>query len=1034
MKELCITEDMLHVFGGNLGTGRSDSYGKPGGRRGYYTNKYPNSRKRYPYATRERESPSLFRYDREPSRSPSPPQYKTRIVSSAHSLGVASSSKFIKIESDSSHKYTSSNRYSTKRADSRERSSSRNSNQSVEKEESASLSSSQASCGSRDSVNTSGKKRQITASASYSGARLQAKVYESHSESDDPSVKSDRQQKDYTSKAKRHSSDRWSSKDPCSAHRTASDHSDTERPKKEKNSSSKNVSSLQSPTQLRTERKSTEAAQVESSANQVHPTDLKDSPKSLVIANKQEACLKLDPNCDQGESRVHVTAQQDPKTTVQYADGQMSCTPIRTYDFERDETPPAEVVEATAEWCRSQNFPPNFDSVSLQDVFQYYQSSMAAKGTNSTDEGGTWRDPVWQKMFQQRDQLMEQHVAAVSDAAPSVYDSPSAIGAGCPRTSSTAENSKNEPVVHFPKPILSRAEQPNQIDVHVAGSSNSAFDACSSHLHNAKDQDSHQLSDGEVQQHLKLFLNKQEEERRFNSEHACTSAHDTMWSAEVGARASMTKPAQWIVSEQTDDAMRYQGRQHEASLLPSSNLGSRHPDRVQGGYSTLESTIPQAHYHQERDQESFQHLPSQSYLLKENMNVCEESRIPQHPLPNDCSSMLDAVACTSKRFYHRYNLERTEPTGGMNRYQWKEGEHVLNRSRESTGDEIWRVKESRYVQEPCRRDDSMETARFGAYTYNHPESSSPTACKAYSERITTRSSYVPSYQTSLDCSYQLSSVAPSDTRKEMGICEDKFRGLQLKHSNEPTARQHFQFYSPSSDKLEQSDPVEKYYGDVGSSLPSSYQQTGMDKFRCSPTDAPGGKLSLSSAETNAQDLALPNQLQPSLKFETVCTPTNIPASASLGDASCFDSYDVRVPQEMFDNPSKQDELQRLQSKELAERDQGSINFQVINKDRAQDIRTELQDTSAISQTNAAQSLDMKTGDTQDNSDQNRGVNEQVLPSKKRKLSARKFKCLQKLYYKVKLRVWVLLFVCLHINDKPHLSVSECTIIYCIGKL
>ena len=1006
MKELGITEDMVY---GDLITGKSDSYERSSGKK-LWTGRYQGGRKKI--AMRERENSSSSHYDKEPSRNLSS-CYKTHVVShvdiASSSVGGTSLPRIsTETENNEYQEHPSSNTCVMRSGDTQKKPSSQTSDsnsQGIEREGSTSMSLSQASQGTTDSV------RQLTSGDSYINSQLHArKQYES--ENDDSVFKEKEKLNNYGLKRKRQLVDRRSRGSPK---KRASDYSDDEKPKKDQKypSRSDSVSFCQSPLQAEANNKVNAAAQVDEMVNQIHSMDLENFPEvpgpELV---KQEPLHRIDLDYDQVESQVN--AQLDAHQTepeIQSSCASMSCTPpISAFDFERDETPPAEIVEATAEWCRTQNFPADFSSVSLQHVFQYYQSSMAVDGTKDKNECGLWHSPIWPGIYQQRDQPLGQSLGATSsDVTNPACSSQSAFYASLQNVSPTTECSSNASNVrvhaHFSaysKPVTKSSEQANLATVQhgVPTCSYSACEPRSSHLNNAMDGDTHQLSDGEIQEHLKMFLNKQDAEaieHSFDCELMPTSG------ALTGVETTSDVTG-CIGLKQANHTVRHCSQQgKEASSSTNFDLISPCHSRDQNIFtipenqekSYLMSNINHSGMQQGGNQRLSQHLSSQSYPLNEHIHVHKGSRDYKQALTHDCLSTLsyaatmdsveETTACID--FHHKYDQKGNEPA--MSRNQWKEGEHKLSRNRQHTSKGLWRAEELGYVQEPLRRekaDNSLETAPCIVHVGRPLDSSLATRGELHNGDP---SSSTFSSQTSLDSVYQASSVTASQACNEIScIHEGVVRGSQLRNLNKPTARESYRYHSPSRDHYKQASQV-----DLASSPFSGYQHADVDELRVSSPDF--HRRRQQRLNTEGGDI-LPNRSLSKLKVKSMCTPLQELSKLDINpvsrDENEPDKCELCVPQRVLNEPNK-DQRQRLLREELAATD-------IDMDDDAEEVSSTKLVLDKHKSTCTEKSLGMGMSDDTEVDALVSGADVQALQSKKRKLVADKYKHLQKYYYKV----------------------------------
>ena len=1005
MKDLGITEDM--VYGDLVQTVRSDSYGKSSGKKSW-TGRYQGGRRKI--GARERESSSSSHYDKEPSRSLSPPRHVVDhmdIVSSSRSVGGASLPKIsAETENNESQEYPSSNMYGMRSGETgtcQERPSSQASDNSglIERDGFISVSLSQASHGTRDPVHSSGKKRRLISGESCVNSQLHTKK-QREGENDDTIFKEKGKLKNYNLKSgySKRQLDRRSRGSPK---RGESDCSGDENPKQDPKYSprNENLSLHQSPVQAEANTKVSAAAQIDDMLNQIHPMDVcsnfPEVPNELV---KQELLHRAD--YDQVESQT--SAQLDTHQTeskMHSPPTTMSCTPpISTFDFERDETPPAEIVEATAEWCRTQNLPPNLSSVSLQHVFQYYQSSLAVDGTKNKDEGGLWHSPIWPGMFQQRNQSLGQDLAATSPGVTNPAYSYQSANQQNVDPIAECSSSGSDAHVHFnalSKPV-SNSEQTSVATVlHGAPTcSYSAHEPWSSQLHNAMDRDSRQLSDGEVQEHLKMFLNHQETkaiEHSFNSERIPTSGTQ----AGVEATSDVTG---CTGSEQVNHSVRYYRQQGKETSAANFNLMSPCHSRDQNIYATPEnqeeasliSNVTLSGMQQERNQRLSQNLSNQSYPLNEHVHVHRESGAFRHALTRDhlptlgCAATMDSVkettACIAEKdVHHKYGPGGGEPV--VSRDQWKEGEHKLSQQHNSKG--LWRTEALGCVQEPLRREkaySSVETSPYIVHTCRPLDSSLAMRSEVHNGDTSASLTYTFSNQASLDSLYQATSIAASQGSTDMScIHEGEVRELQLQCLNEPTAREPYQYCSPSRRQ------VENHRSDLTSSPLSSNQQADMDELRMLSPDFHRRQQQRLNTDRSG---ILPMSR---LKMRSMYTPLQELSKLSINpvsrDKNGPDKCDLCVSQKTSNNPNKRDQPQRLRCEELVEKDM----------DGAEELSSKKLVQEKCKSTCTEQSLG-KGSDGAEITTQISGINIQTFQSKQRKLVAHKYKHLQKYYYKV----------------------------------
>ena len=208
-------------------------------------------------------------------------------------------------------------------------------------------------------------------------------------------------------------------------------------------------------------------ARADQTLNQIQPMDLVTSESSspepegyvprskLSLAIKEENEPDAQAEQDQRPEPPLDALVNDQLDNCQYdPQNQTIATPSspvhRVFDFERDETPPAEIVEATAEWYRTQNIPPNFDSISLQHVFQYYQNSVAVS-SSKIEDGSLW--PATQSQLG-REQQQEQTAATDSAcSAPTPIMNQCSLLSQQPYATSTEANANasDDTITHLPQ-------------------------------------------------------------------------------------------------------------------------------------------------------------------------------------------------------------------------------------------------------------------------------------------------------------------------------------------------------------------------------------------------------------------------------------------------------------------------------------------------------------------------------------------------------------------------------------------------------
>ena len=457
MNELGITEEMVY---GDSPRSKSDSYTKAGGRNVWARRYHGTGRRLNP---RDRGGSSLFRYDRDPSRSPSPHGYDIQSASHMESASSLQSviTTSIKTEVSESQERLSPGGYSLRSGESQERPSSQtsdHSSQSGVREESFDWSLSQTSHGSRDHV--SDRKKTSSDIRSSTSNRLCSRKYQ-ESDSDDTSsrerdstrkskwttkhdLKSDRYPQRMGERTSKRTSGPVADKNPgsdskdrdkegrdknewwrqhrghtrrisVSPRRSAKDETDNgeQRKLEESYESDGQMVTLtmspicdhhqclhQMPEQSQTNKEDgiqmTSEIPLCEGSSQVQPMDLDTSNNGSPEPEKNVETSESHMAAKQIAQPEHPTkVEQDPDELVSCTDTKLKdvrdafqvqlqtqyTAPATLFDFERDETPPAEIVEATAQWYRTQNIPPNFDPVSLQRIIQYYQRSVSASDT-----------------------------------------------------------------------------------------------------------------------------------------------------------------------------------------------------------------------------------------------------------------------------------------------------------------------------------------------------------------------------------------------------------------------------------------------------------------------------------------------------------------------------------------------------------------------------------------------------------------------------------------------------------------------------
>ena len=962
MKELGITEDMIYS------EGKNDSYEKNGGKR-MWMGRYQGGRKKI--ASRERESSSSGRYDNEPSKSVSSPGYKTRVMSHVDISSSVIGTSLPRISTEAKSKESKEYPSSTEERLSFQASDSNNQGREVR---SVSKSLSQNST---ESIHISGKKRHLTLGDGINIQPHPKKLHES--ESGDSVCNEKGKLKDYSLKRKGQLVDRNRGSPP----RRVDDYSDGEKPKEDRKCSPGSESASLCPSPLKSEGNTSVSAatQVEDRIHSVNPI-----PELHIVQQEPLQRIDLDYNQVESQASAQLDAHQTERET-QSSCTDMSCTPsISAFDFERDETPPAEIVEATAEWYRTQNFPENLSSVSLQHVFQYYKSSMAVDGTNDSNEGGVWHSPIWHGRFQRGGQPLEESFAGTCMSSNVTnteycYSNQSAFYATLQNVNPTGERSSNAHIhssVHS-KPVSKKLKEANQ---HVATvlpeeptCSYLACEQLTSHSHSAIDGDHHQLSDGEIQEHLKVFLTKQEAEateHSFDSENVPTSGTQAGVESTLGLTRSTG-------SGQVNHIVRHccqQGKEVSACNL---ELPSPYHSRDQNIYTAPENyessyltttTVKESVLHQGGNQRLSQNSSSP---FNEHIPVPMETKDYKQVVTRDglfplsyaatVDSVAERTASISEDFHHKYNGERSEPS----RYQWKECKLKLNESQQPSNRGLWRIEELGYVQEPLtreREDNSMETTPFVVHACS-PLNLCLAARGGVQSGGTSTSTF--SSQISLDSVTQPSSQTSPMYNKMSCIHEEKVGRSRLR---QPTIRESYQYDNPSRDHHRQANLVD---------LPSScYQHTDVDKLRVS-------SLKFHSLRGPPQQLntdILPNR--PVLR-SVVHKPLQ---EIYQPDENETEKYDIFcVPQRTL-NDTKKDQPRRLLQEELA-----AINSNM--DDNAEEVSNN-QILDAHKPTRTEQTLRVRRNDTAQIS----VADVQALQTMKQKPVADEYKHLQKCYYKV----------------------------------
>ena len=269
----------------------------------------------------------------------------------------------------------------------------------------------------------------------------------------------------------------------------------------------------------------TEAQSIVEGTSHVQPMDLdtslNNSPESQQKnqSSESQATVKAEirpehqAKADQDSDDIdsHVDAQLESLFDNQHKKNQshsstvLSDPPSSVFDFERDETPPAEIVEATAEWYRTQNVPPNFNMIPLQHVLQYYQSSMSA-GRNQKDDS-SWHNPSWPATsLHQRDQQQQQSATAACAYSATATSPASNTINSVQDVNLTAEHCTTmlEPKASPKSAVTNISEETDDtsfptVQLGVPGVKTKSHD---------DSRVSHKWSDSEVRHQLQMFLNK----------------------------------------------------------------------------------------------------------------------------------------------------------------------------------------------------------------------------------------------------------------------------------------------------------------------------------------------------------------------------------------------------------------------------------------------------------------------------------------------------------------------------------------------
>lgn len=227
-----------------------------------------------------------------------------------------------------------------------------------------------------------------------------------------------------------------------------------------------------------------------------------------------ECCDQMDAHADNQLDKPPDTQQSEPQSHLLAIP---SNSPSSVFHFERDETPPAEIVEATAEWYRTQNIPPNFDSIPLQHVFQYYQSSMVTGDSKKDDK--VWHNPEWPTAS-----LKHQEGQQQNNPAPSPH---TVVTCGNPSTSITGLDKNNIQNVHLIADHCTKLHPDVKCTVTDVSeeSGDTSFPTVQLGVTGVKfnsnndDRDSNKWTNNEVKQQLQMFL----EEAKLRAQESSTS-------------------------------------------------------------------------------------------------------------------------------------------------------------------------------------------------------------------------------------------------------------------------------------------------------------------------------------------------------------------------------------------------------------------------------------------------------------------------------------------------------------------------------
>ena len=613
-----------------------------------------------------------------------------------------------------------------------------------------------------------------------------------------------------------------------SPRRTAKERSDDERqPKQEESSESDGQMMLKSrvpgrqslselPVQAQTSQEDsipmTAEVMLDGTCSQVQPMDLDTSdngspepgetiqipePSTKSEVGQPEPQVKTEKDSHDMESYVDAqpedlygSSQSGPQTR---ADTLPSTVPLGVFEFERDETPPAEIVEATAEWYRTQNIP---DSISLQHMLQYYQQSMAAKGTKI--EMGRWRDSVWPTAsFHQGDQQQTQ---------TATVDSPFTLVTVTSANQPTPTCSWNESIVPSTTKKHSTAVEPplNPLST-TADISEEANDTSfpivqlgapsgqlTSHLSSDK-KGSQELSDSEVQQQLQEFLNKTKSRGEGYSEPVLKS--------HPSARGEVSSFSIVDYGHVQNSNVERSSKQIGSSSYPEMELRERsiygiphNRDRSHSGTDSLRG--PGVHHPAHYSQTSFSTFSYERAYSALNY----PSTLDQRATVADHWSNLG----------ESYEL-RPAQTGG----HWKESERNEEHFRDGSRgvDEIW-SREHNIVQRRERRIESLERMEVSDSRFKESDPSWGGEVRRQNQEVTATPSLAV---TDLRFSNQ-PSLSPSLSSEQQLTFSHK-KGLQKsewKYSSPSHLRDHqFQEYTPSNEQSTSSPLLEVSHTKTG---------------------------------------------------------------------------------------------------------------------------------------------------------------------------------------------------------------------------